>query len=181
MKLFLRSKLLRFRSGDDGAALVEFAIVLPVLLLMLFGIIGWGASLSMHNAMYDTARSCARGIAIGSVDIGSVDAASTCRVDGWTADFAVDGRIESANAVVTVATPNPLSRVLPFIPMPADLTADVVMPMEAGAAANDQDASEDDNQQPGNDGNNGNDDGRYDDDDDDDDDYDDDDDDYDDD
>ena len=66
-RLFPQRMLIRFRRDDCGGALVEFAFVLPILLLMLFGIIGWGMSLSMHNAMYDTARSCARSVAIGAV------------------------------------------------------------------------------------------------------------------
>lgn len=124
----------RFRRADDGGALVEFALVLPLLLTLLFGIIGWGLSLSMHNAMYDTARSCARSLAVGAIGPDEVAGAPACAIGGWVAEFDVSGRIVGGNAVVTVATPNPLAFALPFVPMSADLTADVILPMEAGAA-----------------------------------------------
>lgn len=124
----------RFRRADDGGALVEFALVLPLLLTLLFGIVGWGLSLSMHNAMYDTARSCARSLAVGAIGPDDIAEAPACAIGGWVAEFDVAGRVEGGNAVVTVATPNPLALALPFVPMPADLTADVFLPMEAGAA-----------------------------------------------
>jgi Flp pilus assembly protein TadG len=50
----------RLRRSEDGAALVEFAIVLPVLLLLVFGIIDFGRALSAQNsitaAVHDGAR-----------------------------------------------------------------------------------------------------------------------------
>jgi len=110
-RLFPQRMLIRFRRDDCGGALVEFAFVLPILLLMLFGIIGWGMSLSMHNAMYDTARSCARSVAIGAVEADDVDGTTVCRVQGWPATFTVAGLVETGNAVVTVTTPNPMSMV----------------------------------------------------------------------
>jgi Flp pilus assembly pilin Flp len=52
----------RFRS-DDGAAAVEFALVLPILVLILFGIIDYGlyfnASLQSRWGVHDAARAAA--------------------------------------------------------------------------------------------------------------------------
>ena len=52
----------RFRS-DDGAAAVEFALVLPILVLILFGIIDYGlyfnASLQSRSGVHDAARAAA--------------------------------------------------------------------------------------------------------------------------
>ncbi|HEX7104816.1 MAG TPA: TadE/TadG family type IV pilus assembly protein [Acidothermaceae bacterium] len=52
----------RFGS-DDGAAAVEFALVLPVLVLILFGIVDYGlyfnASLQSRSGVHDAARAAA--------------------------------------------------------------------------------------------------------------------------
>ena len=37
--------------GDDGAALVEFALVMPVLFLLLFGIVEFGINLNDYQAI----------------------------------------------------------------------------------------------------------------------------------
>jgi len=50
----------RRRPDDDGAAAVEFALVLPVLVLILFGIVDYGlffsASLGARSGVHDAAR-----------------------------------------------------------------------------------------------------------------------------
>ena len=48
------------RSNQGGQALPEFALVLPVLLLMLFGIIQFGFTLSGYIGMSNAARETAR-------------------------------------------------------------------------------------------------------------------------
>jgi Flp pilus assembly protein TadG len=56
------------RSGaadDRGAAAVEFALVLPLLIAMLFGIIQFGALFFLHNNMVNAAREAARKMAVG--------------------------------------------------------------------------------------------------------------------
>ena len=75
-----RCRLSRFRRDDRGAVLVEFAIVLPFLMLILFGVVAWGISMSMMNSMYDTARSCARSVAVGAVAADAVAASPACQV-----------------------------------------------------------------------------------------------------
>ena len=39
------------RRREDGAAAVEFALVLPILLLLVFGIIGYGYMLSFRQSI----------------------------------------------------------------------------------------------------------------------------------
>jgi len=50
---------------EDGQALVEFALVLPLLLLLLFGIIEFGLALNRYLSLNDAVRAGARELALG--------------------------------------------------------------------------------------------------------------------
>jgi Flp pilus assembly protein TadG len=52
------------RPGDRGAAAVEFALVLPVLLLLIFGIVDFGRMLYTKITLTQAAQSAARATAI---------------------------------------------------------------------------------------------------------------------
>ena len=51
---------------DRGAAAVEFALVLPVLLILIFGIIDFGRMLNAKITLTEAAREGARAAAVGS-------------------------------------------------------------------------------------------------------------------
>jgi len=53
------------RGNDDGAAAVEAAIVFPVLIMMIFGLLGLGLVLSAYQAMNHAAYEGARYAALG--------------------------------------------------------------------------------------------------------------------
>ena len=55
---------MRGRRGDQGAAAVEFALVLPVLVLILFAIIDFGRMLNAQITLTEAAREGARAGAI---------------------------------------------------------------------------------------------------------------------
>lgn len=56
----------RARREERGAAAVEFALVVPLLLLILFGIIGYGYLLSFRQALSQGAAEGARAAAVSS-------------------------------------------------------------------------------------------------------------------
>lgn len=60
------SRLFRLQKNEKGQTLVEFALVLPVLLLLLLGIIQFGIIFSAHIAITNAAREGARIAAVGS-------------------------------------------------------------------------------------------------------------------
>jgi len=53
-------KIRTFASCDSGAALVEFAIVLPILLLLVFGVVDFGRALYTVNNLTSAVREGAR-------------------------------------------------------------------------------------------------------------------------
>jgi TadE-like protein len=85
--------LLRRRSADRGAAAVEFALLLPLLLILVFGIIDFGRMLNAQITLTEAAREGARASALGT-------SAST-RVDQLT------GGLGTVNTSTTACPANP--------------------------------------------------------------------------
>jgi Flp pilus assembly protein TadG len=62
------------RRHDKGQGLVEFALVIPIFLMMLFGLLDAGRYVYMSNVLSQAAREGARLAAVESFWIGSTDA-----------------------------------------------------------------------------------------------------------
>jgi Flp pilus assembly protein TadG len=60
----LRTRLRRWVRADDGQAAVEFALVLPFLLILLIGIVEFGRAWNEHQVITDAAREAARACVI---------------------------------------------------------------------------------------------------------------------
>jgi Flp pilus assembly protein TadG len=56
-----------FRKSEDGQALVELALVLPVVLLILYGIVDFGRALNTKNTTNHLANLGARFAAVGTI------------------------------------------------------------------------------------------------------------------
>ena len=54
------------KRAEDGAAAVELALVLPILLIIVFGIIDFGRAYNMQIALSQGAREGVRGLALGT-------------------------------------------------------------------------------------------------------------------
>ena len=57
---------------NNGTAAVEFALVMPVLLFVLLGIMQYGYAFFVQISMTNAAREGARALAVGSADVGGV-------------------------------------------------------------------------------------------------------------
>jgi TadE-like protein len=122
-------------TGDTGAVAVEFALLLPLLMLFLFGIIQYGYGLfqlqTFNSTVSDSARSLATGITscpafnqtLDSVASGNgLDPAalSDIHVDWVNSDGSpLPQRLGYAKLTVSYA---PFNIGLPFIPFPDEIT-----------------------------------------------------------
>ena len=77
MRLFRR----RFARSESGAAMVEFAIVLPILIMFLLGIIDFGRAFFLYNNLTNAVREGARlGAVQSTVNVAAVQTRVTDRV-----------------------------------------------------------------------------------------------------
>jgi Flp pilus assembly protein TadG len=96
------------RKGDRGAAAVEFALVLPLLLLIVFGIIDFGRALNAQITLTEAAREGVRLAALGESN-GTVQAsaqAAAPQLSGVTVTVTAScppGAGPTANAQVDVS------------------------------------------------------------------------------
>jgi Flp pilus assembly pilin Flp len=126
----------RFRNRDDGAQLVEFALLAPLLLLLVLGIVELGWVFSQNNDVRHGAREGARAAAVNLGDNGVIRAAACDSMD-LTSPVTVQFT-DSANQVAgeygtveVIATPDSLSG-LGFIEvfLPDTLTSNVEFRLE---------------------------------------------------
>lgn len=128
--------------GADGAAAVEFALVAPLLILLVFGIISYGYLLSFRQAMSQGAAEGARAGAVWASAYAPTQdtdrlAAARAGVDEALSSYGVGCgsgatcqiRMEPCGSgtclVVTVTYPygqRPLTPDVPLVPMPETLT-----------------------------------------------------------
>ncbi len=94
----------------DGAAAVEFAFILPILLLLFSGIVQFGSVMFLESHMTNVARETSRRIAVG--ELAQADAASSARqaLVNWGVTYEVSIATSSAggNDDITVAISLPM-------------------------------------------------------------------------
>jgi Flp pilus assembly protein TadG len=74
--------LKRTINNEQGQTMVEFAFVLPILLVMLFGIIQFGVIFNNYVALTDAARAASRK---GAVSRNASDPKGDCEATGYAA------------------------------------------------------------------------------------------------
>jgi Flp pilus assembly protein TadG len=125
--------LVRSRAG--GAAM-EFALVAPLMLLLVAAIAQYGALMFTYASMQNGARSAARQLALGSVTAVEAEASATAALPGWvpTGDWVVDARDSDTTGTdlvdVSISVPASKATVFSVVPMPAELAVTVTMPEE---------------------------------------------------
>jgi Flp pilus assembly pilin Flp len=114
--------------GEDGAAAVEFALLLPLLVLLLFGFIQFGLAFNSRIQAANAAREAARMAVVGIDDFDNIGGASFWNI---VRDQAGVGSISNCSFVtenvvggqLTVTFDFPIDLVIPFLPSPPTLQA----------------------------------------------------------
>ena len=81
------------RTGERGTALLEFALILPVLVLMVFGTIDFGQAIYVQNTLANAARDGAR--------FASVDPSNTACIQTVAARNSSLANLSNADITVT--------------------------------------------------------------------------------
>lgn len=122
-----------------GVAGAEFALILPLLLLILFGSIQYGALVYTRNSMQTIARNGARALAAGNVTADEVVATARATMPGWVPPAEVEvtaGPSGADNVRVAISVPAASATVVRFAPMPDMISAEVVMRRETLGVGN---------------------------------------------
>jgi Flp pilus assembly pilin Flp len=92
------ARLRRFGRDDGGAAAIEFALILPVLVVLLLAIVQFGFLFVIQSAMSNAAREEARWIALngGSIAGHDVSASTLERLEPWSNTFSGDFTVTSS-------------------------------------------------------------------------------------
>jgi Flp pilus assembly protein TadG len=116
------------RRKDDGAAAVELALVLPILLLLVFGIVDFGRALNLQITLTQAAREGVRPAALreSTTAVNAAVAAATVGVTGPAPTVAISACPPGAGtATVTV------SKTFQFV-TPVGAIADLISPSSIG-------------------------------------------------
>ena len=131
---FSRRGLARVISDQDGSVWLEAAIVMPMLILLCFGMIQYSLALFVYNNMFDAARHAARELAVGTSDKHQAKAKALSLLVSWPNGWNVvaeDTAMTGTNEVrVTIAVPGVQASIIKVVPMPDTLQARVVMRRE---------------------------------------------------
>lgn len=102
------SLLRRGRTCNRGAAAAEFALVLPVMMMMLMGTFEYGIAFFTYSSMQNAARDVGRQVAINTMMVNTAEGAIRARLPEWARD--------GANVSIQQSAPaNPNTNVYTFV------------------------------------------------------------------
>ena len=101
----LVSTLHRFRSSQRGVAAVEFAIVLPVLVILLTGIVQMGIMLFVGHNMVSVSQETARLVAVGELTTVEGQTYADDHLINWEMTYDISVQQQGSDIVVDIAVP----------------------------------------------------------------------------
>lgn len=130
------------RKREDGAAAVEFALVLPIFVFLLFGVIQFGFYFWTAETANSAAREAARRVVVGdcwdSTKMTNYVKSQAPQASSATKSVGDPSTLAVGNTITITVTAN--SNILNFFPVPNTVTREYVARMEVNqksTAAND--------------------------------------------
>lgn len=114
--------LTRYVKNNRGQALVEFALMLPVIMLLVVGTMDFGLIIHQHMVVAEAAREGARSAALGGSNDTVIAVAKTAasQIDTRNLKVAIspsDTRIRGDGVTVSISNPVAITQLLrPFFP-----------------------------------------------------------------
>jgi Flp pilus assembly protein TadG len=136
----------RRATTERGAAAVEFALVFPLLILLVFGVVEFGAAWSQSTDVRHGAREAAR---LAAVDYNPLDEAAADQINtiiaaacsrmGSDSGASIEITLETAGAddvgdVGVVTLVQPFSSITGFVPISSNLTSSIDFRLERPAS-----------------------------------------------
>ena len=116
------------RRSEGGAAIVEFAIILPLLLVLVFGIIEFGRAFNANISLTHAAREGAREYAITQDSSAGISAAIGAATSLNTGDMSFTVSSCNFGDPATIRITYPFTFSIPFVPLGSiNLSAEGVM------------------------------------------------------
>ncbi len=115
-----------FRKNREGAAVVEFAIVAPVFIMLIFGMIEYGRMVMVQQLMTNAVREGARRAVL--------EGATTPAVNTVVKDYLVSGNITANDSDITVNIDTGNSRAVVSLTIPFTRVSWLPSPMFLGSA-----------------------------------------------
>ena len=100
--------------GDDGAIAVEFVLILPVLLMLMFGVIQFGRAYNAKVVLTGAVREGARVLALGTDDPETVTIDAAAGLDPAAITVTTSGDPCTAGDPATVTASYPFEINIPF-------------------------------------------------------------------
>lgn len=124
---------MRMRRGEKGAVAVELALLLPILMLLLFGIIEFGIIFNRYTSVAHAAREGVRQLSVGGSAVTDEIEAETKATDSAPdlgPDIVCDGTVASAGGDVTMTCSYTYDLSLWVFTKPVTLNSTAVMRKE---------------------------------------------------
>ncbi len=100
--------MMRFMTDEKGASAVEFAVLLPLLVLLVFGIIEFGLLLYNEQVITNASREGARAAIVGNCSgaVGSIPRKTDGEISKIVTDYCIDPADATKKRLITFGNAN---------------------------------------------------------------------------